>query len=168
MSKYQWKYHLNLEILETKNKKQRETCTFINGVQFGFLFYVCGVASYWMINLFTSTYKREKRREIQKGFSITFPSTPQYRELDSFQFSLQHFTRGASWKYYYLHGVGGVVSNREGSWLKRGEQEEGSWQWGELTWIRYADVVKFGDKYKKTCRGPFLCLYSGEKWCSSK
>ena len=33
-------------------------------VQFGFLFYVCGVASYWMINLFTSTYKREKRREL--------------------------------------------------------------------------------------------------------
>jgi hypothetical protein len=34
-------------------------------VQFGFLFYICGVASYWMINLFTrptvSTYKREKR-----------------------------------------------------------------------------------------------------------
>jgi hypothetical protein len=34
-------------------------------VQFGFLFYVCGVASYWMINLFTSTNKREKRRELK-------------------------------------------------------------------------------------------------------
>ena len=38
-------------------------------VQFGFLFYICGVASYWMINLFTwptvSTYKREKRRELK-------------------------------------------------------------------------------------------------------
>ena len=38
-------------------------------VQFGFLFYICGVASYWMINLFTwptvSTYKRKKRRELK-------------------------------------------------------------------------------------------------------
>jgi len=34
-------------------------------VQFGFLFYVCSVASYWMINLFTSAYKREKRRQLK-------------------------------------------------------------------------------------------------------
>ena len=69
------KYHLNLEIMET--------CTFMTYVvQFGFLFYVCRVASYWMINLFT----KEKRLltlknaccavKIQKGVSITFPSTP--------------------------------------------------------------------------------------------
>ena len=56
------KYHLNLEIMET--------CTFMTYVvQFGFLFYVCGVASYWTINLFTrptvSKYKREKRRELK-------------------------------------------------------------------------------------------------------
>ena len=51
------KYHLNLEIMET--------CTFMTYVvQFGYLFYVCSVASYWMINLFTSTNKREKRREL--------------------------------------------------------------------------------------------------------
>jgi hypothetical protein len=38
-------------------------------VQFGFLFYVCGVASYWMINLFTSTYKlKEKRIKTKIGF----------------------------------------------------------------------------------------------------
>ena len=56
MSKYQWKYHLNLEIME---KKTKEACTFMTyDVQFGFLFYVCGVESYWMINLFTSTNKR--------------------------------------------------------------------------------------------------------------
>ena len=52
------KYHLNLEIMET--------CTFMTYVvQFGFLFYVCGVASYWTSNLFTSKYKREKRRELK-------------------------------------------------------------------------------------------------------
>ena len=52
------KYHLNLEIMET--------CTFMTYVvQFGFLFYVCGVSSYWTINLFTSKYKREKRRELK-------------------------------------------------------------------------------------------------------
>ena len=60
MSKYQWKYHLNFEIMG-KNKGNMH----IYVVQFGFLFYVCGVASYWMINLFTSKYKREKRRELK-------------------------------------------------------------------------------------------------------
>ena len=56
--------------LGNHGKKAKETCTFMTYVvQFGFLFYVCGVASYWMINLFTwptvSTYKREKRRELK-------------------------------------------------------------------------------------------------------
>ena len=52
------KYHLNLEIMET--------CTFMTYVvEFGFLFYLCGVASYWMITLFISKYKREMRRELK-------------------------------------------------------------------------------------------------------
>ena len=36
--------------LGNHGEKTMETCTV---VQFGFLFYICGVASYWMINLFT-------------------------------------------------------------------------------------------------------------------
>ena len=52
--------------LGNHGKQTKETCTFMTYVvQFGFLFYVCGVASYWMINLFTSTNKREKRRELK-------------------------------------------------------------------------------------------------------
>ena len=45
--------------LGNHGEKTKETCTFMTyDVQFGFLFYVCGVESYWMINLFTSTNKR--------------------------------------------------------------------------------------------------------------
>ena len=40
--------------LGNHGKKTKEACTFMTyDVQFGFLFYVCGVESYWMINLFT-------------------------------------------------------------------------------------------------------------------
>ena len=45
-----------------KNKGNMNIMTYV--VQFGYLFYVCSVASYWMINLFTSTNKRGKRREL--------------------------------------------------------------------------------------------------------
>ena len=51
--------------LGNHGKQTKGTCTFMTYVvQFGFLFYVCDVASYWMINLFTSTNKRGKRREL--------------------------------------------------------------------------------------------------------
>jgi hypothetical protein len=39
----------------------------------------------------------------------TFPTT--YGELNIFQFSLPHFTRGMSWKYFFTSGA---------SWLKKG------------------------------------------------
>ena len=45
----------------------------------------------------------------------TFPTT--YGKLDSFQFSLPHFTRGASWKYFFYLGA---------SWLKRGRVGSGA------------------------------------------
>ena len=57
------KYHLNLAIMGEKNKGNMHIMTYV--VQFGYLFNVCSVASYWMINLFTSTNKREKRRELK-------------------------------------------------------------------------------------------------------
>jgi hypothetical protein len=50
--------------LGNHGKKTKETCTFMLFSLDSF-FYICGVGSYWMINLFTrptvSTYKREKR-----------------------------------------------------------------------------------------------------------
>ena len=63
MSKYQWRSIISTWKSWGKNKGNMHIMTYV--VQFGYLFYVCSVASYWMINLFTSTNKREKRRELK-------------------------------------------------------------------------------------------------------
>ena len=55
--------------LGNHGKKTKETCTFMLFSVDSYFISVVGVASYWMINLFTwptvSTYKREKRRELK-------------------------------------------------------------------------------------------------------
>ena len=50
--------------LGNHGKQTKGTCTFMTYVvQFGFLFYVCGVASYWMINFYLHLQTKEEREE---------------------------------------------------------------------------------------------------------
>jgi hypothetical protein len=58
----------------------------------------------------------------------TFPTT--YGELDIFQVSLPHFTRRASWKYFFTRGASCLEKGT--SWFKRGRVGGGELSWFPL------------------------------------